>query len=425
MKDMGQSTELTPEAGTDPGRPARGAGPLAALRVPDFALLFAGQACSLVGDQFAIVALPFLVLSHAGAATLGEVLMTFGIARIAAIPLGGQLADRLGRTRTMLCSDAVRLLVVAVLAVSGSAPLWLLLVTVAVLGAAEGAFLPAAYAVIPDVLEDDLIVSGNALIGGATSAAALIGPAIAGLVVSAAGPGLGFAVDAVTFAVSVASLLALAARRAASRQRRPVAAPDGGERQEPGIVQVLQSSRILQVSLVITLVASLANGGISDVVLPVFSQRSLDLGSSGYGVLLASFGTGAVLGSLGAGRLAALRRRGTIALCLGIAQGIGVMLVPAGNSVWVGALSLVVVGATNGMCNVFYVSMLQQRLAPAVLGRAMSVLMLTATGTFPLSVALAGQLVGTLGVTTLFLVDGLLICGAFAIGFGSREYRSL
>ena len=89
------------------------------LRNRNYALLFTGQLSSLIGDQLYVVALPFLVLGHAGVRELGLVLMCFGIARIATVPIGGVLADRMDKRKLMLLTDFGR--AICVLTVAGAA----------------------------------------------------------------------------------------------------------------------------------------------------------------------------------------------------------------------------------------------------------------------------------------------------------------
>ena len=79
----------------------------------------------------------------------------------------------------------------------------------AVLGGLEGLFLPPSYAILPDILSDDELPAGNALNTALESAAAFVGPALAGLVVAVFTPGVALAIDAVTFVVSAATLLAI------------------------------------------------------------------------------------------------------------------------------------------------------------------------------------------------------------------------
>src|SRR5205085_6823408 len=182
------------------------------LRNRNYALLFTGQLSSLIGDQLYVVALPFLVLDHAGVRELGLVLMCFGLARIATVPIGGVLADRMSKAKLMLLTDAGR--AVCVMAIASTAALHErsilpVMALTALLGALEGLFLPPSYAILPDVLSDEELPAGNALNTAVESGAAFVGPALAGLVILVFTPGVALALDAVTFVISAATLLAL------------------------------------------------------------------------------------------------------------------------------------------------------------------------------------------------------------------------
>ena len=104
-----------------PADPTVGRGPslLQPLRNRNYALLFTGQLTSLIGDQLYVIALPFLILGHAGVRDLGLVLMCFGLARIITVPIGGILADRMDKSKLMLLTDVGRGF--CVLAVAGLA----------------------------------------------------------------------------------------------------------------------------------------------------------------------------------------------------------------------------------------------------------------------------------------------------------------
>ena len=288
------------------------------LRNRNYALLFTGQLASLVGDQLYVVALPFLVLGHASVRELGLVLMCFGIARIATVPIGGVLADRMDKTKLMLLTDAGRAL--CVLAVAGLAfgpelSMLTVMALTAVLGALEGLFLPASYAILPDILSDDELPAGNALNTALESAAAFVGPALAGLVVAVFSPGVALTIDAVTFVVSAATLLALRvtprARATAGESDQDTTA-DGSSRK--GFVRFLAVSRIVQLTLLIVLFSNLAFDAMAEVALPVFSRDYLGTGAQGFGVMLSAFGAGAVVGGLLTDALFRVPRRGLIAL---------------------------------------------------------------------------------------------------------------
>ena len=309
------------------------------LRNRNYALLFTGQLCSLVGDQLYVVALPFLVLGHAGVRELGLVLMCFGIARIATVPIGGVLADRMDKTKLMLFTDAGRALcVVAVAGLAFGPELSMLTVMAltAVLGGLEGLFLPPSYAILPDILSDENeLPAGNALNTALESAAAFVGPALAGLVVAVFTPGVALAIDAVTFVVSAATLLAIrvtprgagaAGEGDAVGESDHDTTADGASRK--GFVRFLAVSRIVQLTLLIVLFSNLAFDAMAEVALPVFSRDYLGTGAQGFGVMLSAFGAGAVVGGLLTDALFRVPRRGLIALGLGVVQGTALALVP-------------------------------------------------------------------------------------------------
>ena len=333
---VGQTIQLEPT----PARPLVERVPslLRPLRNRNYALLFTGQLASLVGDQLYVVALPFLVLGHASVRELGLVLMCFGIARIATVPIGGVLADRMDKTKLMLLTDAGRALcVVAVAGLAFGPELSMLTVMAltAVLGGLEGLFLPPSYAILPDILSDDELPAGNALNTALESAAAFVGPALAGLVVAVFTPGVALAIDAVTFVVSAATLLAIrvtprgaggAGEGDAAGESDQDTTADGSSRK--GFMRFLAVSRIVQLTLLIVLFSNLAFDAMAEVALPVFSRDYLGTGAQGFGVMLSAFGAGAVVGGLLTDALFRVPRRGLIALGLGVVQGTALALVP-------------------------------------------------------------------------------------------------
>lgn len=84
--------------------------------VRDFRLLWLGEAVSALGDQFALIALPWLALVMTGSAlALGSVLALMAVPRALLMLIGGVSVDRLSPRRVMFASNAVRLVAVALL----------------------------------------------------------------------------------------------------------------------------------------------------------------------------------------------------------------------------------------------------------------------------------------------------------------------
>ena len=412
-------------------------GPLA---VRSFRLLAGGQFTSTIGDYCYAVALPWLVLStHGGTILLGTVLACYGVPRTVLIPLGGVLADKIGPRSVMLLADAVRCALVAVLAVLAArhiASLAALGPIAALIGAGEGLFLPASYAIMPSLLDEERLAAGNAISTAAVQAGSLLGPALGGALVAVTGSSTGaFGINAGSFAVS-ALTLALIPRRAASGSVAAALAGAPGEAGEAeaengtangaggsaggGVLALLRESRALQVLLVIAIVANLAGGGMGDVALPALAHARF--GAAGYGALLACLAAGGVVGTLGAARTGGLRAPTMFAVPFFLLFALAIGLVP-----YVGeggaAAALLVAGACNGLGNVTLLTVLQKWASPALLGRLMGAVMLCAFGSFPLSVAVSGVLVKHLGPTVFFPIAGGLVAITMLGGLTQRDFR--
>jgi MFS family permease len=166
---------------------------LAVLAETNFRRFFIGNATSLLGEGMVTVALSFAILDLTGSpADLGYVLAARTVPRLVILLIGGVIGDRSSRRRMLITADLTRWAgqgVVAALLISGHARMWELIILLAVHGAATGVFNPAMTRLLPAIASDDHLQQANAMRGVAISAGTIIGPALAGLVVAAAGPG--------------------------------------------------------------------------------------------------------------------------------------------------------------------------------------------------------------------------------------------
>jgi Major Facilitator Superfamily len=401
------------------------------LRVRSFRLLAGGQFTSTIGDYCYAVALPWLVLSnHGGPILLGTVLACYGVSRMVLIPVGGVLADKVRPRTVMLAADTARCVLVAVLAVLAArhtASLAVLGPIAACVGAGEGLFIPASYAIMPSLLDGGRLAAGNAISTAAVQAGSLLGPALGGALVAATHASTwAFGIDAGSFAVS-ALTLTLIPRKAAAQTVSAAAAEtaetgagDGGDQ---GVLALLKRSRVLQVLLVVVIAANLAGGGEGEVALPSLAHARF--GAAGYGALLACFAVGGVIGTLSAARTGGLRRPAVFASMVFLVSSVAIALTPYLGGEAGAAAMLFVTGATSGLGNVTILTVMQKWAPPALLGRVMSALMLCAFGSFPLSVAISGVLVRHIGPTPFFPVAGGVVAVAILGGLTQREFREL
>ncbi len=405
-----------------------------------FQLLAGGQLASNVGDAAYAVALPWYILAdHGGAILLGTVLAAYGVPRSVLVAFGGHASDRWRPWNVMMAADVVRAIAVAALAVisaTGPAHAVLLVPVAAVLGAGEGMFLPASFAIVPSLLADDQLQAGNALTSSGTQLAALIGPGVGGTVVALVGPAPAFGIDAVSFAVSAATLAALRGRH---RPQPPTGAgpgahlagtagaagPEADSRSQPVTLRRLVSSqRVLQVILIVTIAANLSSGGTSEVALPTLAREGFHVGAGGYGALLAAFGAGALLGTLAAGQARRARRPAMWASAAFLAEAGFLAAVPFSGGVVPAAGALAAYGASNGFGNIVAITAFQRWAPPALLGRLMGLLLLASFGTYPASVLLGGLVVHDLGAPTFFLISAAVLAAAVLAGLTQPTWRS-
>ena len=443
---MSVSTDTSPETGatsghqpasTSPRRGLRG-GP---LRLRNFRLLIAGQMVSTVGDMFYAVALPWFVLSSGGTPRdLGIVLAAYGIPRAGFVLLGGALSDRAQPRRMMLLADIARAFLVgglAVIVLLDMHTLWILCAIAAPLGAFEGLFLPASMAILPSILEDDDLQAGNAINMATVQLSTLAGPGVGGVIVASVRSGVAFAIDAGTFIVSALALAGMRSKRA------PVAAADTAdtagasalpaataeatavEGEPKTFWALLRSSRLLQTGLAVSIVANLAFGGLVEVALPDLAHGPFHAGATGFGLMISAFGAGALVGTLIGATMGKLPHRGLIALLFSLAQAAFVAITPFVGGLTGAAITIAAWGIFNAMSNVLLITLLQQKLPRALMGRIMGAFGFANFGLYPISVAVGGLVVDRMGPEILFPITGALLFLAILYGLFQPELRNM
>ncbi|MGW0195113.1 MFS transporter [Nonomuraea sp. NPDC003201] len=180
------------------------------FRNVNFRLLWLGQTVSSIGDQMFPVAVAIAVLNQGGSATdLGLVLAARTLALVLFVLVGGVWADRLPRRLQMLAADALRAVAVSCLAAAviiTDVSVWLLAAMVFLIGIGEAFFRPAQGALLPSIVPAESRAAGNAMMSVSLRAAAIAGPAAAGVLVLSVGVVGTLLIDAATFGWSMIML---------------------------------------------------------------------------------------------------------------------------------------------------------------------------------------------------------------------------
>ena len=418
----------------------RTGGSLPALRSRPFRLLASGQLISNLGDGLYAVALPWYVLSHhGGAVLLATVLAAYGIPRTCLIFVGGHLSDRFSPWVVMMTADIGRLALaggLAALAATRQPDLATLAPIAFGLGAGEGLFLPASYAIMPRLVADDELQSGNALLSASTQLAVFAGPAVGGAVVATLSAAAGFGLDALSFGISALTLWRLGAvvvaRRAAQAQASAAAAntadaPAGetnaANASTRAFLTFVKTEPLVRLIIAIDIAANLGSAGTSEVALPLLARQHLHATATGYGVLIAAFGIGALAGSLAAARFSHARRPAIPAGLMFLAQTPLMACLPLVPDIGVGFAMLAVWGVLNMWANVMTQTAFQRWAPPEMLGRLSGLLLTASFGMFPVSVALAGFVSHRYGPSAFFLLAAVTVGATLIWALSCRSFR--
>jgi MFS family permease len=400
------------------------AGLLEPLRHRDFRLLMGGTGVSLLGDGMFIVALAWQVYAVSNApSALASVGIAMTVPTITCLLLGGAVSDRFNRRRVMVVADCVRasaLGALAVLSVTGALALWQLLVIGAVYGAATAFFDPASDALVPELLPAELLAQANSFDQLIRPVALrLAGPALGGVLVAVLGAGGAFALDAASFLLSAAALLAM------SRTVRPPVVHEGSTlRQVATGMRYVRRHAWLWVTLASAAVAYLLFMGPTEVLLPFVVKNELHGGAGQLGLVFAAGGFGSLACALAIGNHGLPARSMTFIYATWTAATLAVAGYGIAHALWGLMLVSLVFNGLETAGTIAWATAKQRHVPIALLGRVSSLDWLISIGLLPLSFALTGPVSSAIGVRTTLIgagVLGALVTAAALLVPGVRE----
>src|SRR3989449_3640179 len=299
---------------TEPAAPAQPAPPPAArfiaLRSRDFRLLLAGQAISLTGSQMQQVAVVWQLYLLSGSPLALGMLGFFRIVPIVVFALGGGVvADALDRRRLMLVTQAALALVSAALAVlahAGRTTPAAIYALAFVAGAATAFDNPARQALVPSLVQREQLPNALSLYATVWQVATIAGPALGGALLARTGPAAIYLVDVISFAAVIAALLAMEHRHVGlgSSQINARAALEG--------LRFIRRTPLIWSTMLVDFAATFFAG--SMLLLPIFADQLLHVGTQGLGLLYSAQPAGAALAGAALSTLHPPRRRGAALL---------------------------------------------------------------------------------------------------------------
>jgi MFS family permease len=398
------------------------------LAVPHFRNLWLGGSISLLGDQFYLVALPWLVLQLTGSSlALGTMLMAAGIPRAALMLVGGAVIDRFSARRVLMTTATARALLVGTVAALiwlRVIELWHLYLLTFAFGVADAFSFPAGPALIPTLVEPQQLPAANAVLQSSAVGAQMLGPAPAGLIIKRWGIAVALFFDALSFLAVLAAIVRLPepAKAAASAAGAGPARPSMLRAIGLGLRAVWHDPPLRALMGLFAAINLCVSGPIGVGLAAVAKFR---FGSAAvFGTFLTCFGGGMLAGVLLGGLVKQPRKRGLQIALMSGATGLemiamGLALRPA----VIGTL-MALMGVGVGFVNVQFGVWIQTRVERVLLGRVTSVLMFCAVGLVPLSYAIAGAL-AQWSFVALFAGAGALLVAAAVVALASKGTRQI
>ncbi|MEV7975923.1 MFS transporter [Streptomyces sp. NPDC086519] len=405
----GTPSAPAPTAPTTPA--ARRSSMFSSLRVRNYRLFFAGQVVSNIGTWMQRIAQDWLVLSLTGSATAVGVTTALQFLPMLLFGLyGGVLVDRLNKRRALLVTQtsmALTGIALALLTLSGHVQVWHVYLAAFAVGLATVVDNPARQSFVSEMVGPDQLQNAVSLNSANFQSARLVGPAVAGLMITGVGTGWAFLFNGLSFVAPLVGLVLMRARELHVVERAPRAK---GQLRE-GLRYVAGRPDLTWTIILIGFIGTF--GFNFPVYLSAFADDVFHAGAGSYSL----FNTLMAAGSLAGALLAA--RRGTAKLRVMLAAAVafgGLELVAAtAPSLWLFSLLMVPLGMFGMTVNVTANTTVQMGTDPAMRGRVMALYMMVFMGGSPIGAPIAGWITDVYGVRAGLAVGGTIAAAAAVV----------
>jgi len=387
----------------------------------DFRFLFSGQLVSTLGSQLTVVAVPYQVyrMTHSSLDVGLVSLAQLGPLLVCSL-IGGAVADAHDRRRLLLVTELLLAVVSAGLAVNGTLShpaLWPLFALPALAGGLAGFDRPAFNASIPRMVPTGDLAAAYALWQVQMQVGVVVGPALAGVILSTAGLSVVYWLDVASFVVSWLAVLMMGPQPA-----NEGAAPASWRSIREGLAylrgrQAIQGVFLLDINAMVF--------GMPRALFPALGLGFFHGGAQTVGLLYAAPGAGALVGALTTGWVNVIRRQGRAVIIAVVIWGAAITVFGLVDVLWVALVLLALAGWADVVSAVFRNTILQTALPDELRGRLSAVQIAVVQGGPRLGDMEAGGVAQALG-TSFSVVSGGVACviGAVLLAAALPGFRT-
>ena len=390
-----------------------------ALASSQFRWFYWGRTVSLFGSAMTPVALAFAVLqARQGQNLLGYILAAEILPNVLMVLIGGSIADRYRRDRLLLLSNlgsGLSQTGIAAIVLMGANPYWIF--PLAIVNGVLGAFTsPAMRGIIPEIVDSKDIKQANSLLNTSRSAAKIVGPTVAGVLVATVGGGWGIAIDAASFFIAAVCLTR-------------VRIPSHSSVTDSSLLHDMREGwsyfRRRRWIWSITGAFALMNAvqmGVWQVLGPIIAKNTF--GSAGWGLTLGIKSVGLLIASLVMLRFQ-LRRPLRDCMIAVAVSGIPMIVLGQGYALPYLIIAAALAGAGQTISGIGWDTSLQQAVPRDKLSRVCAFDDFGSYITIPIGEILAVPLAGTFGYQTVATVGGIVFIVAAILPLSERLVRQM
>ena len=390
------------------------------LRHRNFRLFFSGQLVSLIGTWMQNVGQAWLVLELTHSSfKLGIVsALQFTPMLFLSFPAGA-LIDYFPKRKIIIMTQFSLMVLAFTLAIldwTGTVQYWHVVILATLLGVVNTIDMPARQSFIIEMVGKEDLMNAIALNSSIFNAARATGPAIAGIVIAAAGTGACFFVNGLSFLAVLWGLLLMKMDMPALKAPKSYHVVDDIKE----ALGYIRETPVLMITIVLVAVISIFAANFN-VLVPVFARQELHKDAAGFGFLMSAFGSGALFGAIS---LAVMSRLGPKPVfLLGGGAGLSLILIIIGIQKTYAVTVLLLILA--GWCMVTFFGManttVQLNTEDRLRGRVMSVYTFTFGGLTPFGSLFAGTVAHWINTPLTFALGGLISGLVFLIAIMNRK----
>ena len=376
-----------------------------ALSSRNYRLFFGGQGISLIGTWMQQIAMSWLVYRMTNSPfLLGLIGFSSQICSLFFSPFAGVISDRWNRHRILVATQSlamVQAFILATLTLTGAVTISHLIVLALFLGFVNAFDMPTRQAFVVEMVEkrEDL---GNAIALNSFlfNSARLVGPSVAGVLISILGEGMCFLLNAFSFLAVIVALLAMKISDDKKRTRGTQVLLGFKE----GFTYALGFPPIRSILLFLGLISLV--GTANTTLMPVFAKRILHGGAQTYGFLMAAIGAGAIIGAIFLASRRSVLGLGRIIVIASCIFGIGLISFSLSHTLWLSFSVLLLVGFGMMVEMASSNTILQTMVDDDKRGRVMSLYVMAFMGMAPLGSLAGGSLAGVIGAPYTLIIGG-------------------